>query len=1830
MKTAGLSGLCLLLAAVFLSCEGKKSDDASALSSPAEFQQYIASSSKGLVSRHDAICVQFNQAMAGSDELGQEVGGLLAFSPSISGVCRWESPYLLVFQSDEPLAWDTRYTARLKLSKLAKVPKEKSEFSFSFYTQAPDMQISCEGLKAEENGSSYFIRGVVTTSDVFEDALVEKALSASLEGKKLDIVWEHAGETFTHTFTLSGIRRQQQNTEVKLSFQPKKASVNASAQTLTIEVPGLESFEVSRVETLIDPTPCVTLYFSDPLDERQTLKGLARIDNVDCRLSLDGNLLKLYPESTLDGEYQLIVDAAIRNRDGRALGREYRQTVTVGLPKPEIRLPKEGSIVPPGEGRYFVIQAVGLKAVDVRITKLFRNNIPYFLLNNDISDRYGYQSYGRLVAAKKVDLKAQDENEYRRWTYFKIDLSKLTDMEPGAVYHVEIGSRLSYNAYGYPDDEGARQLLPVEDELQYENFSFSNSFYDCCYDWQKSGDPSSSAYYIPWNFASRNILCTDLALMAKTDAQDNLYVFASQLSTAAPAVGASLKVYDAQMQELGSGRTDGEGCLLLSCERRPFLIVGERDGQVSYLKTDASNQIPTANFDVSGKNIQKGLKGFLFTERGVWRPGDSIHIHFMLEDRESVLPESYPLSLEIYNPEGQLVEKLVRQKGRQAIVPFVFQTSENDPTGHWRAVLKAGNIQWTKALQVESVKPNRLKIELDFGQEQVLSCQKAHPVHLQARWLTGPAAGGSKARVEASLQSLTPRFESFPDYSFASPASPYSESYVSVYEGNLDADGQADFNFRYKPGGAVPGWLDATFTTQVSEGGSGMSIHYDRCRLSPYPHYAGIHIDYDYADWNKLDNDREHKVKIVTVDENGRAVGLKNVEIKLFDTEYSWWYQSDRSHLASYVGKTWHKPVWQQTLQTSSEGLAEFLLDKDSERYGSYLLTVSLPDGHTAGQLVWFSGSWGSQTRGDAQVLALMSEKSTYQIGEEIDIEYPSSPTGRALVTVESSRGLLKKEWVQSASPLGHYRFKATAEMAPNVYVSVHFIQPHGQTANDLPIRLYGVLPICVEDPSTRLEPQLSLPEEVGSETAFTVKVREKRSLPMDYTLAIVDEGLLDLTDFKTPDPWNSFYAREALNIKTYDFYKQVLGAYGSRLESMYAVGGSDESYDASKMSDERFKPVVQVLGPFHLNAGKENRHEIVLPPYQGSVRVMLVAASDKGRYGNAQQQLSVRDPLMVQATLPRQLSPDEEISLPVNLFVNQDNIRKVKISVHTDGPISVDGDSERSVEISDLGESDHVFRLKVGSVEGLEAKASVKVTASSGMRSASQTTYLTVRQPQSAVRKTQFVHLEAGENARFELNPIGQKGSNLASVEISSMPSLNLSERLDYLTEYPHGCAEQSVSAVFPQLYLPQFMDFSKEELEEMRTRVNACIAKLPRYLTASQGISLWPGGKNADEWTTAYVALFLLEAEKAGYAVPSHLKESCLNCLQQQARNFSTTADGERHFLQAYLLYVLAAASQAQTAAMNRLMASDKLNRQGRFLLASAYRLVGQQSAADKLADLRDLSTDETYESCMGSALRDQSLILDYLTLSDPGSQSAHELAQELSSQLSSSEWFSTQATASALSALSRYAIRTGAGKEMRFQLQEKGQGAKKYQVRQAVFSRDFTNDSPLELEIGNQGEGGLFVSVCQEGIPEKVSKQWVARGIALEWKFTDLDGNPLDVSSLPQGSSFLAAVTVYDNSLRPARQLALTTIFPDGWEIVNERLANGMESAEADYQDIRDDRVLTYFDLASHESKTFVFHLTAAYRGRFQMVPATCEAMYDRNAFYAREGGMEVEVR
>jgi hypothetical protein len=465
----------------------------------------------------------------------------------------------------------------------------------------------------------------------------------------------------------------------------------------------------------------------------------------------------------------------------------------------------------------------------------------------------------------------------------------------------------------------------------------------------------------------------------------------------------------------------------------------------------------------------------------------------------------------------------------------------------------------------------------------------------------------------------------------------------------------------------------------------------------------------------------------------------------------------------------------------------------------------------------------------------------------------------------------------------------------------------------------------------------------------------------------------------------------------------------------------------------------------------------------------------------------------------------------------------------------------------------------------------------------------------------------------------------------------MNLQKRLSYLIEYPHGCIEQTTSAVFPQLVLNQLTDLTDFQKANIDKNIKSAISRINNFQRPDGGFGYWPGANESDDWGSTYAGHFLIEAQNNGYMVSENLISQWKNYQKGKANAWvpSTTNFYGGDLAQAYRLYTLALAKAAEMGAMNRLREFKYLSPEAKWRLAAAYKLAGQDNiAVDLISGLpttftQRLSAGFTY----GSDLRDQAMVLETLTLLGRKAQAATVLSN-VAARLSEDSWYSTQTTAYSLIAIAKYCGKNASGAKIiaTANLAGKAQdlNANSYLKQLPIILKEGSNAT----SITNRGSNVLYVKIITQGQPltgDTIKTSNSSAALSMNIAYISQNGSAVDISKLEQGKDFIAKVTVKNTGNKFYSQMALSQIFPSGWEILNPRMMDGegaFKSSASTYQDVRDDRVYTYFDIRQNDVLTFYVQLNASYLGRYFLAATDCRNMYD-NTISASNNGRWVEV-
>jgi len=1826
--------LCLLLCycTVLISCHTPARKTVTRI---LPFSEYISSYTSGLIGINEDIRINLNSTpnQASRDQIPSD---LIQLDRGVSGKTVLSEGHILSFHPDKPLQSGQVYQVTFKLGKIATVPEILQQFEFQIKTMEADFSVSIDGIRSfMVNGSMKTeISGSVTTSDVFDEEKVERLITGNQNGSMLPVRWKYKANRIDHQFTIEQVKRSENPDKVLISWNGKSVKAEREGKQ-EIAIPASGDFSLLESKSFAGSAPYIELNFSDPLDPNQETEGLFSMQGIEFEVSVEDNKVRLIPRQEVTGKRDLEIFSGLKNYAGNRLGANKVVTLSLQSENPAIRFIGKGNIIPSTDGLVIPFESVNLNAVDIKIIKIFSNNYHQFFQSNNLDENNSLRNVGRPVYRGVLPLTGIHAGVLNKWSSYSFKINDLIKVEAGAIYQIELSMRPEYSLYPCSDNAKIKNIKrkdKVKDDKQWLSGSYTdeeeyqNEYEGEGYDWQSRNNPCTLSYFIQNRNVSKNVIASNIGLIAKRGIDNQLLVVSTNLLSAQPQSGTEITVFDYQSQVIATGKTNEEGMSQLTLSRTPFLIVAKSGSDIGYLKISDEVSLQLSRFDVGGSELQKGLKGFLYGDRGVWRPGDSLFVSLIIEDKLNKLAPNHPVVFELYTPTEQLDQKIVLPLNGN-ITTLKTVTKTEAPTGNWRLVARVGEAEFTKRIRIETVKPNRLKLQLNTPAEPLLSGNRNQVATLNAKWLHGAPANSMKAKIDVLLKKVTTTFPKYTNYIFDSQIVKFESAEQTIFDGKLNENGDVSFPLNFGAMSNAPGKLEAIFTTRVFEPGGDFSISQFNKQVSPFPKYVGIRFPDEDPHRSMLTSGNENEMDLVVLDPSGNPTESP-VDISVYKINWRWWWDASEDYLANFVTKEHYKSVLTRKLTTIS-GKAVLKFTIANENWGRYLFIAKLPDGHSVSKIVYLDWPYGSSAgqQGGATMLSFSADKEKYKVGEEISVSFPSSQDGKAFVTIENGSTILDKFWTDTKSGQTRVSFRAKPQMAPNIYLSIIYLSPHGQTVNDRPIRLYGVIPISVENPETHLLPVVKLPDELRSQQPFTVEVSEKNGLAMNYTLAIVDEGLLDITGYKTPDPWNTFFAREALGVKTWDLFDFVLGAFGGKLEKLFAIGGSDQLPDPSKQKAQRFKPVVRFIGPFSLERNGRQRHTIVLPQYTGSVRLMVVSASDNA-YGSAEKTVPVHDPLMIVATVPRVIGINEIFELPVSVFVQGNTLKDVGVSVNTNSLLSVIENNKLDIKFAGPDEKDVKFSLKTGNKTG---KGIIEITAHSSKEKAVYRVEVEVRNPSPTIVTSETYLVKGAQNKEFVLLSPGSGGTGSTSVEVSSVPPMNLGKRLDYLINYPHGCVEQTVSAAFAQLLINQFTALDLKQKDEVESNIKAGIDNLRKFQLADGGFTYWPGNNYPSLWGTSWAGNFMVEAENFGFVVPPDVKKRWLN-FQRNAANYWHREVSDRGLIldQAYRLYTLALANAPAIGAMNRLRETPDLPLEARWELAAAYVMISRPEVADQLVDMTKLEP-SVYQNegvTFGSSLRDQAILLETLTLMKKKTE-AFSVAKSISSALCSDQWMSTQTTANCLLAMARFAGKANKPNgQNKFRLTVNGK-PEDISIDKMTYSKQFPGfEGKLSLNIENQSASDLYITVVQRGIPQNVNVPARQNGIKLDVVYLKSDGNPVDVTNIPKGSDFTAVVRVKNNSFGEVDNLALTQIFPSGWEILNERLFGSETAARFNYRDIRDDRVFTYFGLKMNEQKEFRVKLNATYSGTYFLPPVQVEAMYN-NTVSANDTGMKVVV-
>lgn len=1780
----------------------------------------IFSITQGEVSTDVKLRVELNEAFYKGelDTLYASSDGMIkANGKNLDALYSFSNSTTLVLIPRSPLSPNTRYDIAIDFAKIAKErgfnPPLKS-IKTQIITKPTEFVLY--DVHTQQQGGKVFVRAYLDLSQLIPPQEIKQALALRLDSQDIALSLTHASTEHKYLITSDPIEPSNtQDLVCTLTLDPSLIGANGEQVKHTITLPKNTDLYAMRVESTQESAqPNIIVHFSQDLAKTPDLKSYIQVTpDTAFNASQSGNTIVLSGKFDFSTNYHIKVLEGLKSLNDARLKQDADFDITAREIMPSIAFASSGVFVPRVANKKIAFKSVNVKRVTLKLFRIYPNNLTQFLYDkNLIGDS----------ASNNARVCEDDEDEEYTWCSSGSDLDRIGDKVLQKEFDIDslknqwVQSEIDFGSLGDVSGIFVVSLEFKKDDVDYDFGDMSS--------WRVDN-------YLQKSGISKHIIFSNTALVAQ-NLNKQFILTALDISKNTPLSGVQISAINKKNQIVETKTTNANGDAFFSQvdTQNTLYFLTQNTSDLAVLKL-SSSLVSIDGFDTQGVVSEGGVQAFIYADRGVHRPGDTIYLDTIVRSNNQALDSAHPVLLTIKTPRGKVfVDKRMMESKGEGFYHYEIQTPKNADTGVWEAILYIGDSVFRKELSIESVVPNRLKVDLQTPDSLNLRGDSHIAFRINSAYLFGAPASELEYDLVAHIKTREFKSKLFRDYVFSAPSNMHFSESQSV-SGTLNSSGEGSGEIELDSLHGANSNLEASLIAKVYEHNGRAVMTRKKVAIKLFDSVVGIKpLANRYIESGSKVS---LPVVVLASDDSGLIKGRK-VSYTIYHNQYSWWwdYDSYTQYLHSIKTDRNTKILAQGSITSSDKPV---MFEYEAKQSGEIYVEFRDEESGAVSGTSFYTTGWGEPLSAQKiTALKIESDKARYNVGESANVRFESTQEGRALVVVSKADMVLKRFWVDTKPKQTSINIPITADMSPNVYVSVAFLQNYANVGNDRSMRLYGVVPLMVNDSDSKLEYEISAPESVSPGSEFEVKLSTKQGIASVYTIAIVDEGLLNLTDFSTPNPWQYFYAKLALVLKMYDSYDLIVGRSFGKVHKVLKIGGDDmdsQSYNKQKNDENanRFKPVVLYNAPSKTDEKGNARLSFTMPTYIGNVRVMVVGANGK-LYGSVSKNIQVSAPVVMLPTIPRALKVGDTFQMPIEVFATQapNNAKQAspknaKISVSSaNGIVRFKQDSQK-VEFKDNKPQTLIFEAEVQNIVGMDT---ITLSAQSSQGDMIDSTQIDIKAINPFISTHTSHYLKQQQELKIAAPKDFVKGTNKGTITISANPMLNINHRVRWLVHYPYGCIEQTTSSVLPQLYLDKFGTFRDIDKKEIVQNINAGIARIGGFVTPSGGFAYWQGDTQPNEWGTHYAGHFLTLAKKLGYYVP----DSVYRGWVAYEKNFVKSSKDTR----AYPLFLLALANEPEIAVMNAIYENNMrgLSNTDKWLLAAAYKMAGYEEIARSIT--RDLSikpntSKEHYVYSYGSELRDKAMILDsYKIIYGSANET---LFNNIKSVLESGEWLSTQSSGYALLSLAN---------TQNPQEEGKLKGTIKINGKKESFSESlpYLSFSLDEGEALLESKAPLYVAYSWEGIPMGEDIKPSAKGLSIEREFYDESGRSLDVRELKSATSFWVILKVSNTSdIGGLSNIALTQALPSGWEIENLRLNHddlpdfiqAKKGREVTYTDIRDDKIMWFFDMPHSNSTQFVFaKINTITPGTYTLPAAYVEAMYDDN-FQASTASQKVKV-
>ncbi|AJQ97028.1 Ig-like domain-containing protein [Gynuella sunshinyii] len=1770
---------------------------------------------QGQSSRNTTIDVVFNKQIRPANiAIGAvDHSHLVQISPPLEGDWYWLADNKLVFKPDGPLAPSTDYTLTIApehisgdqftwhdLDEDAKPRPQQSSFHspyqrvrqsaalFEFDEQNPlkqrfliDIELS-EWTRFEEVEKRF----TLWTNNIVDGKNVETPLiyHVTTEEPKdrvrhfrvvSEFIDRPSKDRQVYYQLEKGIPALDGNATMYADFRSDFAQEQPRFVTIKRLSYSLEGRHFSAHLELSAPVEPEKLQTFLTVQDTDRLKNLTYNISVDSkRASSRGFQYLIEADFQPDRQYRFSIQRGLLAADGALTNEEISISQRTSNLQRKVEFALKGNILSKYDTHNITVLTANTDYFDISIDQIYPSNVRQFL-NSGLSNEGSLLTSGKQVFHGQYDtqkLHKQDTRNVELTT--AVDLSGFFQNNPKGLYRIHLRGHNSHQG--------------------------------------------------------RWFLSSDIGLIARrTD--DYIYTWAMSLSDALPMAGVTVELVDYWNQTVTKGVTDSAGFVRLrnSDPRNTHLIMATRGSDMSFLdmKTQAEN---FNGFDASGvysTHDASLLQAYLYGERGVYRPGDVMHLVGVVRDQEGRLPGSNNLTLLLRDPTGAERFRERYSTDITGVVSLDYNIPDDAKTGKWKAELlwrerSIGSLDF----QVEEFIPNKIKVALSTAVVAATPGQ-TFIFAVQSNNLFGPPAAGRKVTGHVSLRPAYFKPKGYDDYKFGHDDRRFQQLDSDLLETRLDENGHYEYEYSVPEGIDSPIGLNLHYSaTVIDDSGRGVA-QYAQIPVHLFEQYVGVRRLAN----NTIELGDTVKFEAVNVTVDGTRIdpSRQSFKYEVFRKRKITHFRKNERGYYRYVTEKVDVPLLSHNTR---DNRFDYLTEYSGEHY---LQVTDLNGGQVTRFYFNVVGPRDRVSIVEAPEAVLMkARQDTAIVGENLMVDVQAPFAGQLLLIAERD-DVIWSQAIAMDSNTTTVSLPISAAQTPNFYLSAIVVQPASNGSRELPVYATGIINVNVRDPGQTPSVQITAPAKVAPNGKLTVQVSVDRldRGDMYFTLAAVDEGILDLTQFKTPNMKSAFNRKQRLDVAHFSVYPWLMPYNPDTLVTISPSGSAPARALIKKKRENpdaaaRVKSVALWSGLQKFGEDGKASVTFDVPEFDGSLRLMLVSFGDQ-RFNSAETTVTVRDDLVLKPSLPRFMANGDHFELPFTVFNSTAQAGEVTVSVQASDHVELLGNERQNMTLAAGGESRGSFSFNVKDRLGI---AHFTLTAQGLNEQTIKRIDVPVRSSGNYVSLSDAGIVDAATPKTIQIPKVFKPGTEVQALRVAPAGLLEFAGSLKYLLNYPHGCLEQTTSKLFPLLYFEEFAksaDFYDFRTSTPRYYLRQGITSIERMQLDNGYFSYWGGSDEVNNYAFLYAAHFLAEARHKGMDINETVWSNLQYRLREDVLNrFNGNAGYQGDYNlshQVYALYVMALSDQPMVAEMNALLQYQQrqLKLHDRARLAAAFKLAGRDQQAQSL--LENITSiheyDDPYRETSGtfaSSTRDLAILLDALIEVDPQAEVIPLIIDKLSSLRRHGRWGSTQDNAMALMALGKSvtrSVRTQSG-DVIITLPN-GEQVKNHSVDLSTID---LLSGDVSIHTTGDAEANYFWQADGVSNAEAVSDE--DHGLKVRRQYLNTKKERVDLTQVRQGDLVIVQLTMSAKG-GPVSNVAVTDLLPMGLEIENARLSTSADipwlksTARPDYSDIRDDRMNLYLTLNDQEV-VYYYTTRAVTLGAFAVPSVRAEAMYDESKY------------